>query len=378
MDNGCYQPNMDQDIVYLPRARLAELLQTLQSQGYRCIGPQVRDGAIVYDQLDSVAQLPVGIRQQQSPGQYRLQQSDDDYVFSWANGPQAIKPLVFASEEVLWKCQVNDDNALSFSASEPDAQRIAFIGARPCDIAALYIHDRHFLQQEHRDPHYLARRQNLLLIAVNCTEPADTCFCASTGDGPRATYGFDLALTEMADGFLLENHSEQGQLITQGMDLQYATEHQLKDTEKLLQQAADQQQRSLPKGNLQKVLFDNLEHARWDDVAERCLSCGNCTAVCPTCFCHSEIDKPQLDGSSSQHVRQWDSCFSQGHSYIHGITIRADTRSRYRQWLTHKLGSWHEQYGRSGCVGCGRCISWCPVGIDLTEEVTAICGEGTT
>lgn len=369
---------MDQDITFLPRTRLAELLEALQGQGYRCIGPQVRDGAIVYDELDSIEQLPKGIRQQQAPGQYRLQQSDDDYLFSWANGPQAIKPLVFASEEILWQCQTNDDNGLDFFSNEADAQRIAFIGARPCDIAALDIHDRHFLQQEHCDPHYQARRQNLLLIAVNCTQPAETCFCASTGDGPQASYGFDLALTEMADGFLLESHTEHGQAITRDIDLRSATEHQLKDADKLLQQAADQQQRHLPEGNLQRVLFDNLEHARWDEVAARCLSCGNCTSVCPTCFCHSEIDRPQLDGRSSQHIRQWDSCFSHGHSYIHGISIRADTRSRYRQWLTHKLGSWHEQYGRSGCVGCGRCISWCPVGIDITEEVSAICGEGET
>jgi ferredoxin len=179
----------------------------------------------------------------------------------------------------------------------------------------------------------------------------------------------------MQDGYLLESHSDNGQAIAQALELKQASEHQFQQADELLRLSALQQQRKLPAGNLQPVLFDNLEHARWDEVAERCLSCGNCTAVCPTCFCHSELEQPQLDGSGSQHIRQWDSCFTQGHSYIHGITIRANTRNRYRQWLTHKLGSWHEQYGRSGCVGCGRCISWCPAGIDITEEATAICGE---
>ena len=135
-----------------------------------------------------------------------------------------------------------------------------------------------------------------------------------------------------------------------------------------MQEAAQQQTRSLPSHNLRDALFANLEHPRWEDVAERCLSCGNCTSVCPTCFCHSETDETALDGDHSLHARQWDSCFTQGHSYIHGMTIRADTRTRYRQWLTHKLGSWHDQYGRSGCVGCGRCIAWCPVGIDITAR----------
>jgi len=371
---------MKQDISFLPRSGLPGMLDILLGDGYQCIGPQLRDGAIVYEELKSVSQLPKGVHQHQAPGEYRLQQTDSDEYFAWANGPQAIKPLVFASEEPLWQCHKDDNNQLAFETCEPEIKPTAFIGARPCDIAALYIHDRHFLQQAHRDHYYLTRRQQLFLVAVNCTHPADTCFCASTGDGPRASYGFDIALTEMDSGFLLESHSEKGRELAERLGLQPASERQQHKAEDLIEQAASQQRRQLPQGNLQPALFDNLEHPRWAEVAERCLSCGNCTAVCPTCFCHREIEEPQLDGSSSRHVRQWDSCFTPGHSYIHGITIRSDTRTRYRQWLTHKLGSWHQQYGRSGCVGCGRCISWCPVGIDITEEVSEICrpdaGEG--
>jgi ferredoxin len=138
-------------------------------------------------------------------------------------------------------------------------------------------------------------------------------------------------------------------------------------------EAAQRQSRRILSRNLRDPLFANLEHPRWDEVAERCLSCGNCVAVCPTCFCHAEREQPALDGQTSEHVRQWDTCYSVGHSYLHGFLVRPDTRTRYRQWLTHKLGGWHDQYGRSGCVGCGRCITWCPVGIDITEEAAAVC-----
>lgn len=365
---------MSNTIYFLEHTRLQDLLAALQEHGYQCIGPQVRQGAIVFDTLRNVAQLPQGVRDRQAPGEYRLSQAEDELYFAWANGPQAIKPQVFASEETLWQCTRGDDGQLAFEPAATSEEKIAYIGARACDLAALFIQDKHFLQQTCKDTYYASRRHNLAIIAVNCTHPADTCFCHATGDGPRAEYGFDLALTELAEGFLLEARSEFGRTLIGNLSVQPAAEELITRAEHKLQAAAQAQTRSLPPGNLYPVFLQRLDHPRWQDVAQRCLSCGNCTSVCPTCFCHREEDRTTLDGVHNEHVRLWDSCFTPGHSYIHGFTVRATTELRYRQWLTHKLGSWHEQYGRSGCVGCGRCITWCPVGIDLTEEVAAICG----
>jgi len=361
---------------FLPRAGFQALLDALQQAGYRCIGPRSRDGAIVYDPLTRVEELPRGWRDRQAPGAYRLEQADGPRFFSWANGPQALKPLFFAPTEPLWRSERAADGALRFSAIEPPAERLAVIGVRACDLAALRLQDRHFLEGRFADSRYAARRKNIFLIAVHCTHPADTCFCVSTGDGPHATEGFDLALSELDDGFLVRSGSDAGRTLAARLPLAPATAVQQQTAGREIDAAARRQTRRLPSRNMRDILFANLDHPRWEIVAERCLSCGNCTAVCPTCFCHGEADEPALDGGRSVHVRQWDSCFTPGHSYIHGITIRADTRTRYRQWLTHKLGSWHDQYGRSGCVGCGRCISWCPVGIDITEEAAAIGGGG--
>lgn len=366
---------MKQDHSFLPAGQLQNLLDMIIKSGYRCIGPQVQDDAIVYRTIYNVSQLPEGITQVQTPGHYQLQISDNKHYFAWANGPQALKPFMFSPEEILWQSTAKAGGGFEYSENLPDSEKLAFIGVRACDIAALYIQDKHFLQEQNKDPYYATRRQNNLIVAVNCTHPAETCFCASTGDGPEVDYGYDLALTELDSGFLIHAHSRSGSNLLEALDLKEADAEQIKLATELIENSARQQQRRLPSGNLKQTLFANLQHDRWDDVAERCLACGNCTAVCPTCFCHSQHDEADLDGITSRHVRQWDSCFTPNHSYIHGITIRAATNLRYRQWLTHKLGSWHDQYGRSGCVGCGRCITWCPVGIDITEEASAICGE---
>jgi sulfhydrogenase subunit beta (sulfur reductase) len=361
---------------FLPRAGFQALLDALHRAGYRCVGPQVRDGAIVYDTLDNTGALPQGVRDRQGPGQYRLETTASPRCFRWANGPQALKPFLFSPREAMWRSERDAQGTIRFSEIMPAAEMLAVIGARACDLAALRLQDRHFLQGRFADPYYAARRKNLFLVAVHCTHPADTCFCAATGDGPRATQDFDIALNELDDGYLVQAGSDKGSTITAQLPLVPATDAQRRVAEQETEDAARRQTRGLPSRNLRDVLFANLEHPRWENVAQRCLSCGNCTAVCPTCFCHGETDETALDDHQSRHVRQWDSCFTQGHSYIHGMTIRADTRTRYRQWLTHKLGSWHDQYGRSGCVGCGRCIAWCPVGIDITEEAREIGGGG--
>lgn len=355
----------------LPKADFQRLLDALDTKGYRAVGPVVREGSIVWETIRVVSDLPVGWRDQQEPGRYRLEQTGSNQIFGVVHGPQSLKPFVFAPREPLLQIERRRDG-FTTSPTLPQPEKVAVIGARACDLAGLAIQDQIFLNGAYHDPYYSARREGLFLIAVNCTRALATCFCASTETGPRAKADCDLALTEVDDQLLIEAGSEAGRALVLGLSLSPASDELVHETARRVEACAQSQVRRLDRSGLPQALYDAHEHARWDHVAGRCLSCTNCTMVCPTCFCHTVEETPDLLHQHSAHVRLWDSCFTQQHGYIHGKNVRPTTKDRYRMWLTHKLASWIDQFGMSGCVGCGRCITWCPVGIDLTEELSAL------
>jgi sulfhydrogenase subunit beta (sulfur reductase) len=353
---------------------LEVLVTALQARGYRVLGPTVRDGAIVYDELESAAELPVGWTDAQDAGQYRLERREDEARFGYAVGPHSWKQFLLPPRIRLWQAQQNGDGDLDVQEEPLDETPLAFLGVRSCELHAIEIQDKVFMGGRVTDRDYAARRDGAFLIAVNCFEPGGTCFCVSMGTGPKADRGYDLALTEILDGehrFLVEVGSERGAELLAELPHRESAAQDLEAAGAAVEGAVHKMGRQLDATDLHGLLRRNLEHPRWDEVAERCLTCGNCTMVCPTCFCTSVEDTTDLDGKA-ERVRLWDSCYSVDYSYIHGGAVRPSGRSRYRQWLTHKFGTWHDQFDTSGCVGCGRCITWCPVGIDVTEELTAI------
>ncbi|HSB37980.1 MAG TPA: 4Fe-4S dicluster domain-containing protein [Gaiellaceae bacterium] len=355
-------------------AALEALIAGLRSRGYRVLGPTLQDGAIVYDELESAEELPAGWTDVQEPGGYRVRRRDDDAHFGYAVGPHSWKKYLLPSRLRLWQARLNG-NGLEVEEEPLDETPLAFLGVRSCELHAIGIQDRVFVGGTVQDRDYAARREGVFLVAVNCIEPGGTCFCASMGTGPKAEGGYDLALTELLDGehrFLAEAGSERGAELLAELPGREATGADSQEAGAAVEDAAARMGRQLDATDLHGLLARNLEHPRWDEVAERCLTCGNCTMACPTCFCTTVEEATDLTGQTAERHRVWDSCYSVEYSHIHGGAIRPSNRSRYRQWLTHKFGTWHDQFGTSGCVGCGRCITWCPVGIDVTEELTAI------
>ena len=355
-------------------AALEALVTGLRFRGYRVLGPTLQDGAIVYDELESADELPAGWTDVQEPGSYRLRRRDDDARFGYAVGPHSWKRYLLPSRLRLWQARLNG-HGLEVEEEPLDETPLAFLGVRSCELHSIGVQDRVFVGGTVQDRDYAARRDGVFLVAVNCIEPGGTCFCASMGTGPKAEGGYDLALTELLDGehrFLAEAGSERGAELLAELPGREATDADAQAAGSAVEVAATRMGRKLDATDLHGLLRRNLEHPRWDEVAERCLTCGNCTMACPTCFCTSVEDATDLTGQTAERHRVWDSCYSVEYSHIHGGAIRPSNRSRYRQWLTHKFGTWHDQFGTSGCVGCGRCITWCPVGIDVTEELTAI------
>jgi len=364
------------------REDLSDLVPLLQQSGYQVIAPTLRQGAIAYAPIQSFEELPAGWTMEQDAGRVRLAHRPDNMVFGHAVGAQSWKRWLRPPAQTLFTvCRENGRTHIRPNEMAPP--KLALFGIRPCDLHALAALDRVFLDAAIPDAPYAAMRASTVVIAVNCGTPADTCFCTSMETGPavarQAGLKFDLVLTELTDGahrFMVQAGSDLGRTLLAGLKTAPATEEDEAAARVLIRTAQKSMTRRLEARTAQLVLLgDAMESRQWQAVGARCMACTNCTMVCPTCFCTSLEDGSSVDGTTAWRKRVWDSCFTQSFSYIHGGSVRATIPARYRQWMMHKLASYREQFQVQGCTGCGRCIAWCPVGIDITEVARALIAE---
>jgi formate hydrogenlyase subunit 6/NADH:ubiquinone oxidoreductase subunit I len=362
--------------IVIDAEHLNDLLLGLASRGYEVVGPTLDEGAIVYDHLTSTQDLPEGWTDEQAGGKYQLKRREDGALFGYVVGPHSWKKFLYPPLQRLWQAARNGKGVQILLEEEKAPPKYAFIGVRACELHAIAVQDKVFLDGPFVDPNYRLRRGSLFLVAVNCGQAGGNCFCASMNTGPKATFGYDVALTELVQDerhrFLAEVGTARGAEVLSAVPHRQAEDTDKQCAERVMDQAARRMGRKLDTRGIKELLYRNYEHPQWDAVTERCLSCANCTMVCPTCFCSTVEDVTDLTGAHAERWRRWDSCFTVDFSYIHGGSVRATPRSRYRQWMIHKLATWIDQFGVSGCVGCGRCITWCPVGIDITAEAGAI------
>lgn len=366
----------------IERDAFDDLLAALSRRGYTVIGPRVREHAVVLEPIETSDDLPIGYTDEQDGGRYRLKQTGQPTLFGYSVGPHSLKNHLYPSHKRLWRARCEEDGGIAIEPNDNEIQPLAVVGIRSCDLHAVHIHDAVFTKSRFTDTDYRARREGLFVVVVNCTHAGGTCFCASMETGPRATHGYDLALTEVYDGarhyFTVEWGSELGAAVLEEVPHRAAAPEEERAAAEGVENASREMGRSMDTGGIRELFAAHMESPQWEEVAGRCLTCGNCTQVCPTCFCSTVEDTSDLSNHVAERWRHWDSCFTLDFTYLHGGVVRKTGASRYRQWISHKLATWHDQFGMSGCVGCGRCITWCPVGIDITEEVAKMRGQQET
>ena len=351
--------------------RFDSLIPLLVERGYTVVGPTIRQGTIVYDEVTGSADLPIGSTDAQEAGTYQLTARDDDAYFGYTVGPHTLKAYLFPPRQTLLTIE-HKETGLQFCPEPVEPPRYAFVGVRACELAAVRIQDDVLNGDGFIDPHYRETRERSFTVGVNCSVAGATCFCSSMGSGPRCTSGYDIVVTEMIESdrhdFVVVSGTDAGAEIVEALGGRATTASDSLRVDAIIADTEAHMGRTFPAKDAYELLVNNLENPIWDSIAERCLSCANCTLVCPTCFCSTVEDVTDLQGTASR-TRSWDSCFSLDFTNLHGHAVRSSAASRYRQWMTHKLAYWYDQFDSSGCVGCGRCITWCPVGIDITAEI---------
>lgn len=312
--------------------QLQALLDALRARGFPTIGPTLREGSIVYDEIESLDDLPAGWSDRQEAGAYRLTRREDEALFGYNVGPHSWKQFLHPPALRLLEVE-SDGGNLAFRDGTPAAPTYAFIGVRACEMQAIAIQDRVFLGGEHADPSYRSRREGAFVVAVNCGQAGGTCFCASMDAGPKVTRGFDLSLTEVVQPgghfFVVETGSERGDELMREIPHRSAGDAEVEAAERIVRRAERQMGRSMETAGIKELLYRNRDNPRWEEVASRCLSCTNCTMVCPTCFCTTVEDVTDLDGARAERWRKWDSCFTLDFSRIHGGSVRTSAAARY-------------------------------------------------
>lgn len=291
-------------------------------------------------------------------------------VFLDKNTRLGVKSLLFPRVENLYSYSNHGKEAEVSPVPQEFEQTILF-GVRSCDLQAIACLDDVFLTQPSRDRfndhNYQTRRDNTIVVALGCLKPDANCFCQSMGVDPREYEEADLQLFDLGESFGIEAHTQKGLKLSDLLDNTGLLAEQ--NVEKPLLDAfyltVDAKGITL---KLQKM----FDHSLWDDLGEKCLNCGACTYVCPTCHCF-DISVCTKDGCNGSTIRYWDSCmFSEYSQMAGGHNPRPGKKERVRQRFLHKLRYFPERYGKLLCTGCGRCLAACPVNLEITEVIRQV------
>jgi len=335
--------------VLIPKDSFYKWIDTLRSE-YRVFGPVMERDWTIFKEISSSKDLfmeyPTTML---SPGKLFIYKPREDI-------------LKFSMEPTL-----------SIEEIKPEIEKQVIVGIHSCDTNAVLYLDIHF-KHAYRDPYYTIRRDNTILIALNCMQITEDCFCSSLGTGPhlKAQSGYDMVLTDFGEDYLVELKSERSLEIFNLIKGKEAGPDEWRLKSEKEEALIKSFKKFIDIKGLDDLYMKNLDHPVWANTADgRCLSCSNCVMVCPTCFCYDIADEMSMDLKEGKRFRQLDACQDLRFAAVHGGNFRHTRASRLRQFQMHNLG-YTSQYGITKTVGCGRCITWCPTRIDLTEVAKEI------
>jgi Pyruvate/2-oxoacid:ferredoxin oxidoreductase delta subunit len=243
------------------------------------------------------------------------------------------------------------------------AKRVV-LGIRPCDARACQLLDHVFAGAEYADPYWSEKRRQTTLVALGCTDPCQTCFCTSVGSGPFDGRGVDVVLTDIGDGYVAETNSERGHALLE--TLTDASQNQIEAASKAKVRAREAVKEPFELDGIVDTLYSLFDDEVWYEVQQSCLGCGVCTFLCPTCHCFDIVDEAQR----GERVRNWDTCMFRIYSQeASGHNPRPTNVERTRQRILHKYAYFIEWFDEVGCTGCGRCVRYCPAGIDIRQTI---------
>ncbi len=291
--------------------------------------------------------------------------------FGYQNTRLSPKSLVYPESERMFEYALDetDDDAHILKEAPKDYSPQAVVGIRPCDAHAFQIVKRNFDNPEYRDPYWVKHVESTTLIGLGCNTPCPTCFCTQVGGGPFHEQGLDALMFDMGETYLIKALTEKGEaFLEKTSGGSQADEAALTEAEKLTATAEEKIQASVPTDALKdKVATDLFDAPFWEEVAFACLNCGTCTYLCPTCWCFDIQD--EILGKQGDRIRNWDSCmFPLFTLHGSGHNPRDQKHQRVRQRFMHKLKYYVDKYQNGvQCSGCGRCVRYCPVNIDIRD-----------
>jgi ferredoxin len=301
---------------------------------------------------------------------YRKMGRPDEVDLSLLNPQKSLKEVFFPQDEVMFRYEKVDQETQMVSTEEVKRERVV-LGARPCDIEAISIIEEVFSGREYTDIYFLNKRKATMIIGMACHQPLPTCFCSSTGGGPFVRKGSDLFLIDLGEAYLVEILTEKGEAFKKNKFFKKTSAKNLQLAKELEEKASKKTDSTIPVKGIDQKLDQWVESPFWDRVHEKCISCRVCTYLCPTCHCFDIMDEALNE--KGQRVRNWDSCLSEFYTLeTSGHNPRATCRERTRQRLMHKFNYFPKVFDRIACVGCGRCILYCPVNFDIREVIKEI------